>query len=210
MSIARYIKFLWKSTTNHGVHSPFVYNFITKCFYYKEMRLKSKGQYKANPVGNKASARLLYQILYCFRLEKFLVLGDNTAPVTEMLRIAGEVNSMRIWFFSTLAPIPNGVDCGYISHNDKDGIIDSFEQFLPHIHNNTVCIIYNINSSTPMTEAWQLIKEHPKVTVTIDTYHLGLVFFRREQAKQHFTIRPSKSVLVDAVLGIRNLYGLLH
>jgi hypothetical protein len=40
-----------------------------------------------------------------------------------------------------------------------------------------------------MTEAWQTIKAHPKVSVTIDTYQWGMVFFRKEQAKEHFTIR---------------------
>ncbi len=34
--IIAYIKFLLKSTNQHGVHSPFVYNFITKCLYDKK------------------------------------------------------------------------------------------------------------------------------------------------------------------------------
>ena len=34
--IIAYIKFLLKSTNEHGVHSPFVYNFITKCLYDKK------------------------------------------------------------------------------------------------------------------------------------------------------------------------------
>ena len=28
-----YIKFLYRSTNHHGIHSPFVYDLITKCFY---------------------------------------------------------------------------------------------------------------------------------------------------------------------------------
>ncbi|MBL7882976.1 MAG: class I SAM-dependent methyltransferase, partial [Bacteroidia bacterium] len=39
------------------------------------------------------------------------------------------------------------------------------------------------------TEAWEEIKRHPKVTVTIDLFFIGLVFFRKEQAKQHFIIK---------------------
>ena len=34
--IIAYIYFLLKSTNEHGVHSPFVYNFITKCLYDKK------------------------------------------------------------------------------------------------------------------------------------------------------------------------------
>ena len=28
-----FIRFVLKSTNQHGVHSPFVYNLVTKCFY---------------------------------------------------------------------------------------------------------------------------------------------------------------------------------
>lgn len=40
-----------------------------------------------------------------------------------------------------------------------------------------------------MTKAWTIIKDHPKVTVTVDTFNWGLVFFRKEQLKEHFKIR---------------------
>ena len=40
-----------------------------------------------------------------------------------------------------------------------------------------------------MEKAWDYIKSHEKVTVTIDLFFIGLVFFRKEQAKQDFVIR---------------------
>ena len=40
--ITSYIKFLLKSKNQHGIHSPFVYNLITKCFYDS----KKKAAYK--------------------------------------------------------------------------------------------------------------------------------------------------------------------
>ena len=33
--ILAYIKFLFSSTNQHGVHSPFIFNFVTKCLYDK-------------------------------------------------------------------------------------------------------------------------------------------------------------------------------
>jgi hypothetical protein len=31
--IKSYLNFLWNSTNQHGVHSPFVFDLVTKCFY---------------------------------------------------------------------------------------------------------------------------------------------------------------------------------
>jgi predicted O-methyltransferase YrrM len=39
--IKTYLKFLWNSKNEHGVHSPFVFDLVTKCFYNKA----SKPQY---------------------------------------------------------------------------------------------------------------------------------------------------------------------
>jgi hypothetical protein len=40
-----------------------------------------------------------------------------------------------------------------------------------------------------MEEAWEIIKNHEEVKVTIDTFQWGIVFFREEQEKEHFVIR---------------------
>ena len=37
MQFKSYLKFLLKSTNEHGVHSPFVYNFVTRCLYNKQL-----------------------------------------------------------------------------------------------------------------------------------------------------------------------------
>ena len=41
-----------------------------------------------------------------------------------------------------------------------------------------------------MEEAWKLIQQHDSVTLTIDLFFIGLVFFNTDfKVKQHFTIR---------------------
>ncbi len=45
-TILEYIKFIFKSTNQHGIHSPFVYELVTKCFYdkqyYKDYKIIAK------------------------------------------------------------------------------------------------------------------------------------------------------------------------
>jgi predicted O-methyltransferase YrrM len=74
-------------------------------------------------------------------------------------------------------------------NHSKKATLDYFELLLPTICNETVWIFDDIHWSNDMEEAWEIIKNHPKVTVTIDTFQWGLVFFRKEQPKEHFTIR---------------------
>ncbi|MFN4144648.1 MAG: O-methyltransferase [Runella sp.] len=64
-----------------------------------------------------------------------------------------------------------------------------FEQCLPKVHNDTLFVFDDIHWSEEMEAAWEQIKNHEAATVTIDLWSVGLVFFRKQQAKQHFVLR---------------------
>ena len=74
-------------------------------------------------------------------------------------------------------------------HHAKEPTLDYFEQCLGRSHNGTLLILDDIHWSRGMEEAWEQVKAHPKVTVTIDLFNMGLVFLRSEQAKEHFVLR---------------------
>ena len=67
--------------------------------------------------------------------------------------------------------------------------IQYFETCLANIHNDTVFVFDDIHWSDEMEQAWAYIKKHPSVSVTVDLFWVGLVFFRREQPKQDFILR---------------------
>lgn len=71
----------------------------------------------------------------------------------------------------------------------KEPTLKYFEEALAFAHNDSVFIFDDIHWSEEMEEAWEAIKAHPKVTVTIDLFMMGIVFFRREQREEHFVIR---------------------
>ncbi len=78
-------------------------------------------------------------------------------------------------------------------NHSKKATLEYFELLLPTITNNSVWIFDDIHWSTEMEDAWETIKKHPKVKVTIDTFQWGIVFFRAEQEKEHFIINPNKN-----------------
>ncbi|MEO8068157.1 MAG: class I SAM-dependent methyltransferase [Flavobacteriales bacterium] len=74
-------------------------------------------------------------------------------------------------------------------HHAKDPTMEYFQQCLAKAHNGTLFVLDDIHWSAGMEQAWEQVKAHPRVTVTIDLYDLGLVFLRKEQAPQHFRLR---------------------
>ncbi|MBP6041371.1 MAG: class I SAM-dependent methyltransferase, partial [Flavobacterium sp.] len=66
---------------------------------------------------------------------------------------------------------------------------ERMEQLLNTTQNDSFWILENIHLNRAAEAFWSNLKTNPKVTVTIDTFHIGLVFFRKEQAEEHFILR---------------------
>ncbi len=63
------------------------------------------------------------------------------------------------------------------------------EQCLTLAHENSVFVIADIHWSQEMERVWMRLRAHSRVTLSVDLFHLGLLFFRKENIeKEHFTI----------------------
>jgi predicted O-methyltransferase YrrM len=254
--IKAYLKFLWNSKNEHGVHSPFVFSLLTKCFYdkkskpeytilknYRKSLLENKNfievtdfgagskVFKSNrrQISKVAStagispkrAELLFRVTHYFKPSTILEIGTSLGLATSALAL-GNTNADVI----TLEGCPqtanvaknqlNQFDCKNVENvisefesflisenlqstiynliyfdgnHSKKATLAYFDLLLPTIDNDSVWIFDDIHWSQEMEDAWEIIKNHPKVTVTIDTFQWGFVFFRYEQQKEHFTIR---------------------
>ena len=247
-----YITFIFSATNQHGVHSPFVYNLVTKCFYdnteyngysrlinYKKQLQRNNtfisitdlgpGSKKTNTTKRQVSeiaktsgsslkrSKLLFRLLNYFKPQQVLELGTSLGiaihamalgnPETTITSIEGCPN-LSSFANQQLKDLKNisfltGDFKTHISqlksqHYDliffdgnhtKEATLHYFNALLPTTNNDSIFIFDDIYWSKGMTEAWKIIQQHPKVTVTIDTYYWGFVFFREEQAKEHFKIR---------------------
>jgi predicted O-methyltransferase YrrM len=90
----------------------------------------------------------------------------------------------------SLLPELKRIDLLFIDGNHRrDSTIRYFEKCLPYLHDQSVVVVDDIYWSEEMTEAWEYIKSHASVTLTLDIYRMGFVFFRREKlAKEHFRL----------------------
>jgi predicted O-methyltransferase YrrM len=96
-------------------------------------------------------------------------------------------------FDNTLPGVIDGLDkLDFVfvdGNHQKDATLKYFEWCLPKVHENTLLIFDDIYWSEGMKEAWAEIKAHPQVTVTVDLFWIGLVYFRKGQVKEDFLIR---------------------
>ena len=72
----------------------------------------------------------------------------------------------------------------------KEATLQYFEALLKHSTIDTILIFDDIHWSEGMEAAWQQIKAHKAVTLSIDLFFIGIVFFNtRFKEKQDFVIR---------------------
>ena len=83
-----------------------------------------------------------------------------------------------------------GLDLIFIDGNHRyEPTLRYFEWLLPKTNESSIFIFDDIHWSEEMELAWKQVQDHPSVTVTIDLFFIGLVFFRKEnKVKQHFQI----------------------
>ncbi|MFD2247764.1 O-methyltransferase [Pontibacter ruber] len=63
-----------------------------------------------------------------------------------------------------------------------------FNACLAKSHEYSVFVLDDLYWSAEMKQAWEEIKQHPQVLQTVDLFFIGLVFFRKSQPKEHFTL----------------------
>lgn len=85
----------------------------------------------------------------------------------------------------------NTVDFAFIDGNHRyHPTIQYFQQILKQSNNNTIFVLDDIYWSEEMEQAWNWIKQHERVTLSIDLFFIGIIFIRKEiLQKQHFSIR---------------------
>jgi predicted O-methyltransferase YrrM len=254
--IKSYLKFLYNSKNEHGVHSPFVFDLVTKCFYdknkypeysilkeYRKSLSESNDFIEVTDFGagskifksNKRKiaqivkvagistkrAELLFRMVRYFKPNEILEIGTSLGLATSAIALGNsnsKITSLEgcpntIVIAKNQAQLYNLSNIDFVNkkfedylikrqmntenwhivyfdgNHSKKATLDYFDCLLPTITNDSVWIFDDIHWNTEMEQAWEKIKNHPKVTVTIDTFQWGIVFFRAEQAKQNFVIR---------------------
>ena len=183
-----YLLYRLKAKTRHGTHSPFVYRLVDKVIYdfsekkvYNEL-IKLNATAVSNPRSTKLN-QLIYRLATDCQSITIIALGEPLGITSQyLLKALPEAKICSENF--TDKP-----DIVFINTNNGEKALSYFEQYIPKVDTGTLLIIDGIYASKGIKEAWAQIKAHPKVTVTIDLFWVGLVYFKKDQAKEDFVIK---------------------
>lgn len=159
-----YLRFLIRSTNHHGVHSPFLFSYLTKCLYKK-----LRGSYSR-------TERIVLKTIPYFEYHSLYFEGGNE-------RLEG---LLKKWFGHLRFDHPP-YDLIVVKRRMLADIF--LDKILPLCHNDSMILIEGIHKSQKDLHLWESLCQDPRVTVSVDYFYGGIIFLREEQAKQHFRIR---------------------
>ena len=253
----KYLKYqlFAKHRKGHGIHSPFMFNLITKVFNHKNLdeklkevfgiynkMINSKQVLHFNEIGagssynkeenqilskiirrssiNKKYGQLIYNLVKYFNPPQILELGTSVGISTAFISQAATISTFKTIegilqkieiakeistelntnpefilgdFDSTLDKVLDKfqhLDFIFFDGNHtQQATLNYFNKCVKKAHNDSVFVFDDIHWSKDMELAWNKIKSHEKVKISVDLFRLGLIFFKKELSNQHYVIK---------------------
>ncbi len=208
----------WLTAANskgHGIHSPFVFQFVINVlnddrFFYAFETIENIVNADLN---HKKLNRLFFKIINYYEPNNILLIDEAVGITTSYIALANtdtsiysyflqeknflkvkEINNIfkiqNCYFINNAIALQQKNDLVYINALNALQLSEALTQVLPILHQQSIIIINNIHSSKAIAAVWNKLQTNSAVTLTIDLFYIGLVFFRPEnKIAQHFTIR---------------------
>jgi hypothetical protein len=149
-----------KSTNQHGVHSPFVYNFVTKGLYTKSRKSTLIKNYSELKKLSNREIKVLSKIITYFNVDE--IFFQNQLSNLQL----DQEKKIKLVF-----------------------VKDSKQLQSLNLSKHFFIVVQNIYKNKEATTNWLNYLQKTESIVTIDTFTYGIIFYRTQQAKEHFIIR---------------------
>ena len=160
--VFRYIFYYLISKNKYGVHSPFVFQLLIHAIQSKKVFYLNR---------NKKNRELIFRLLSHLKPKSILEIGND------------ELCKKSIIYYQDFQNVKNElIDFIYIQKSNEELL----KKAIKYMHNESILVLNNIHQNK---QEWNLLKNHSKVNVSINLFHIGLVFLRKQQEEEHFTIR---------------------
>ena len=179
-----YLKFWWHSKNEHGVHSPFVFDLVTKCFYDRSNHSAYQQLSK-----NNSKSKFLIRLSTYFKFDPCFVSETIQTEFKQALNLENQTIPFKTTedllttdFAVSKTPCLICLDLDTIEAH-------SLSSLFQVLHKDSLILIPSIRKTKIQLKRWNQLKSQSEVSASIDTFYWGLLFVRTEQPKEHFTIR---------------------
>lgn len=122
--------------------------------------------------GCKQTAAVAKTNFSSFRTDKINLIEQ---PIEQALvHVFNRINSLDVILFD--------------ANHTYEATLKYYKMCKPYIHEHSILIFDDIHWSHGMTLAWEEIKKEIEVTLTIDLFDLGLVFFKKDLEKENYVL----------------------
>jgi predicted O-methyltransferase YrrM len=147
--------------------------------------------------GTSFGISTLYMALFCQETLIFTMEGSQAiADIAENNFEESGVNNVKLFIgpFEEILPeiTKQGIKPGLVfidGNHRKQPVLSYFKELVEISGNETVVVIDDIYYSREMEEAWNEIKKHEKVSITVDIFRMGMVFFKNCVTHNDYIIR---------------------
>lgn len=192
--LLKYLQYHWVASNSkgHGVHSPFVYQFIRQSLNgtsaLKEIVNSSPAVHNTLHAIEAASSVKLAPKIKLLIARLLQSMNPLTVSVTGDKNQFGYDSSMHT---NVKNESVESINFAFIGPGqDAATMLQGANKLIDRMHPNAWVILHQIHADADMETAWNTLKEHSNIRLSIDLFTIGILFCRTAQKEQeHFIIR---------------------
>lgn len=74
-------------------------------------------------------------------------------------------------------------------HHAYEPTLDYFNMMLPYMHEDSIVVLDDIHWSADMEKAWIELSRRPEITLSLDFFHFGVLYFKKNRVTEHFRLK---------------------
>jgi hypothetical protein len=192
--LIKYLQYYWVAANSkgHGVHSPFVYQFIRQSLNgtssFKEIVNNTPAVQNTLQAIEAASSSKLSPKIMLLIARLLESLNPLSVSVTGDKKQFEADSSMNI---NVTNASVEPIDFAFIgAGQDAATMLHNANNLIGRMHSNAWVILHQIHADADMETAWDTLKKHSNIRLSIDLFTIGILFCRKAQKEQeHFIIR---------------------
>ncbi len=135
-----------------------------------------------------SSEGIVYSLEACPRQLKVAEDELNIAGISNVELINGDFRTKLPELLNNLST----VDLVYFDGDHrKESLLWQYNQCVGKAGKNTIFVVGDIHWSDEMQKGWKILCKDPGVSISVDLYYCGLLFFRDGMVKQHYILSYS-------------------